>query len=141
MKIWLSIWLLCLALLIAGAWWWHLNDEVDDNQLQKTVLQEDIYACDAITEKAAANLVAIVEEQKLEIAGRKAHVFKLCMKDHGYIENPAWTKYSAPIAENVAKQTNVSVDEAIENLRRVNMMQFNAEKGAPLFWTKAATAN
>jgi hypothetical protein len=127
-----------LALLIASIWWWHLNDEVDTTKLeQKSALQEVINACDLITEKAAANLVAIVEEQKLEIAGRKAHVFKLCMGDRGYQENPDWTKFSAPIAVQISKETNISVDEAFENLRRVNMMQLTPEKGTPLFWIKS----
>jgi hypothetical protein len=126
------------ALLIAIAWWWHSNNLIDTSKPnQKTALQEDINACDLITEKAAANLVAIVEEQKLEIAGRKAHVFKLCMGDRGYQENPDWTKFSAPIADKVSKESNVSVDEAYENLRRVNMMQLSPEKGTPLFWIKS----
>jgi hypothetical protein len=127
-----------LVLLIASAWWWHANDDDDKSKPnQKSALQEEINACDLITEKAAANLVAIVEEQKLEIAGRKAHVFKLCMGDRGYQENPDWTKFSAPIADKVSKETNVSVDEAFENLRRVNMMQLTPEKGTPLFWIKS----
>lgn len=133
MKIWLTIWLGCLALLICGAWWWHVN-EGDDNPPQKTALQDDINACDTITEKVATNLVAIVETQKLEIIGRKAHVFKLCMADHGYVENPAWTKYVAPIAEKTAKQSNISIDEALENLRRKEMVQFAPAKNSPAFW-------
>ena len=127
-----------LVLLIASAWWWHTNDDDDKSKPnQISALQVDINACDLITEKAAASLVAIVEEQKLEIAGRKAHVFKLCMGDRGYQENPNWTKFSAPIADKVSKETNVSVDEAFENLRRANMMQINPENGTPLFWIKS----
>ena len=133
MKIWFSVWLICLALLIVAAWWWHVN-EADANPPQKTALQDDINACDTVTEKAAANLVAVVETQKLEIIGRKAHVFKLCMADHGYAENPAWTKYAAKMAEKTAKESNISIDEAFENLRRKEMVQFIADKNAPAFW-------
>jgi hypothetical protein len=127
-----------LALLIVIAGWRYTNDVLETTKpSQKTALQENINACDLITEKAAANLVAIVEEQKLEIVGRKAHVFKLCMGDRGYQENPDWTKFSAPIADKVSKETNVSVDEAFENLRRENMMQITPKKGTPLFWRKS----
>ena len=109
--------------------------------MQKSALQDDINACDTITEKAAANLVAVVEAQKLEIIGRKAHVFKLCMADHGYAENPVWTKYAAPVAEDAAKQTKILVDEALENLRREEMVQFTTEKNVPMYWVRVQPSN
>ncbi|MGQ0443007.1 MAG: hypothetical protein ACT4OH_06105 [Methylophilaceae bacterium] len=93
--------------------------------------------CEAITEKAAAHLVAAVEFQRLEIAGRKAHVFRMCMRDHGYIENPAWTRQATPIATQLAKSENISLDEAFEKLRRADMVMLHLEPNEPRFWVNA----
>jgi hypothetical protein len=97
-------------------------------------LIEAIDQCRDTTERAAAHLVAVVEYQKLEIIGRKTRVFKMCMQDHGYIENKQWLTYSQPIAEKVAKQTNISVNEALENLRRTNMVEEKGEQDRPVYW-------
>lgn len=126
------------VLLIAFAVWFLVSSQ--DNKVvepnpEDDVLKAAINACDNVTERAASHLVAVVEFQKLEIAGRKARVFKLCMQDHGYIETTDWLKYSMPVAEMLAKETNISVDEAIENLRRANMMRSNGEKDRPPYWS------
>jgi len=124
--------------LLVGVGLWLLNDSETDTaqKPQNTALAAAVNECDAITEKAAMNLVAIVEFQKLEIAGRKANVFKTCMKDRDYIENPAWTKYAEPIAAQKAESENTSKDEAFENLRRTSMVVSQASKDEPLFWIK-----
>lgn len=90
--------------------------------------------CAGITDKSTVHLVAIVEFQKLEIAGRKSAVFKICMKDRGYIENKVWTKQALPIAHMKAKNEQISIDEAFENLRRVEMKWLKPKKGKPAFW-------
>lgn len=97
-------------------------------------LETAILDCEDITEKAAKDLVAVVEFQKLEIAGRKAHVFKQCMHDRGYIESPDWLAYSQPVASQIAQETQVSVDEALENLRRQHMMHAYGESKRPSYW-------
>ena len=129
-----------LVLLVSGLWF--LNTQTEHTSKHATLkLNADtvqaVNACDMITEKAAANLVAVVEFQKLEIAGRKAAVFKTCMADHGFKENPAWTKYAAPMAAETAKNSHVSLDEALENLRRTQMISVVANKNQPTFWTLA----
>jgi len=132
--------LIALVAMLLGGGWWLFNNSANTSVVasqQNVDMAQAINECDAITEKAAANLVAIVEYQKLEIAGRKANVFKICMKDHGYIENPAWTKYATPIAEHNAKTSNTSVDEAFENLRRTHMVLVTSKQDEPLFWTPA----
>ena len=106
-----------------------------------SALQATINQCDDITERAASHLVAIVEFQKLEIAGRKARVFKLCMQDRGYVENTYWLKYSTLAADKVAKSTNVSIDEALENLRREDMKMPMGERKRPTYWVKSKSAN
>lgn len=90
--------------------------------------------CVGISENAAAHLVAVVEFQKLEIAGRKSRVLLNCMNDHGYFENPAWISYASPIAKETASKTGVSFNEAIENMRRISMLEFKVNKQAPTFW-------
>lgn len=93
-------------------------------------------ACEAITEKAALALPpAVVEFQRLEQAGRKAHVFRLCMRDRGYQESPRWTEYAQPLAQRVAHQSQISVDEAMENLRRADMQRIEADAAAPAYWS------
>lgn len=113
-------------------------DSQENTTLDQTnkPLETAILDCEDITEKAAKHLVAVVEFQKLEIAGRKAHVFKQCMHDRGYMENPEWLVFSQPVANNTAKASQVSVDEAIENLRRQHMMQVNGEAKRPSYWIK-----
>lgn len=94
--------------------------------------------CDEITDRAASHLKAIVEFQKLEIIGRKARVFKLCMGDHGYTENKLWLDYSMPAAEKKARDSNISVDEALENIRRTDMKVSYMDAQRPLYWVKRA---
>jgi hypothetical protein len=108
---------------------------IDDSKTVST-LRATIYQCDDITERAAAHLKAVVEFQKLEIIGRKARVFKLCMQDRGYQENIAWLNYSQVRAGKIAKETNVSIAEALENLRRSDMKVPMGEKERPTFWVK-----
>lgn len=109
----------------------HLVDEVKP---KKHALTLAINTCDGITERAASHLVAVVEFQKLEIAGRKARVFKMCMNDRGYIENTQWLKHSTSMAKKIAKDTHISVDEALENLRRTHMKESVANKAFPSYW-------
>ena len=123
-----------LVALLVGAGWWFFNNTETAPPAQNSELAHVLNECDVITEKAAADLVAIVEFQKLEIAGRKANVFKTCMKDRAYHENPAWTKYATPLATQKAKNENTSVDEAFENLRRVNMVVAQPSQDKPWFW-------
>jgi len=105
-----------------------------------TVLQTAIQQCGDITERAAAHLVAIVEFQRLEIIGRKARVFKICMQDHGYIENPAWLNDSQSIVKQIAQKNHISIDEALENLRRANMAVPIGEGDRPNYWLINAKA-
>lgn len=127
-----------VVLLIAFAVWFF-NSSQDNKVVERNpeddALKAAVNDCDSVTERAASHLVAVVEFQKLEIAGRKARVFKLCMQDHGYIENAEWLKFSMPEAEKVAKETNISIDEAIENLRRANMMRSSGENDRSPYWT------
>jgi hypothetical protein len=124
-----------MVLLITGGTFWYFQQMQDDAPPPRTnPLARTLNECDQITEKAAANLTAVVEFQKLEIIGRKAAVFKRCMVDRGYRENPQWTKFVEPLAITKAKNENTSLDEAFENLRREKMKLTEAPKGEPVFW-------
>jgi hypothetical protein len=128
-----------VLLLIASAVWFQqfAQKKAVEPDLGDDALKTAVNQCDGITERAASHLVAVVEFQKLEIVGRKARVFKLCMQDNGYIENTNWLKYSTPVAEKVAKETNVSIGEALENLRRANMVMDTTDQGRPSYWVSA----
>lgn len=107
----------------------------DNPSNSNSPLKLAINACDGITEKAALGLPPpVVEFQKLEYAGRKARVFRLCMHDRGYVENPVWTSYARPLAEQHAQSGQISKDEAIENLRRVDMMRLMPASNVPEYW-------
>lgn len=131
---------LIAILIVAGlgmAWYFNLHDGTEVNaSKQDPRLTAAMNECDSITEKAAQNLVAVVEFQKLEIIGRKARVFKACMSDHGYSENPAWTQYASAVADKNAKLQQISSDEAFENLRRADMVLLTTPDERPIFWVQ-----
>lgn len=104
---------------------------------QTTVLEKVGDKCVGISESATATIVPIIEFQKLELISRKANVVLRCMNDHGFIENPAWIQYAQPIAQQNANQSKISYDEALENLKRSNMLIFSSNKGQPMFWIKS----
>lgn len=124
-----------LLVLIAGVQLACTDRDVETEKVHADAkLTSHILDCEDITEKAAAHLKAVVEFQKLEIAGRKAHVFKQCMHDRGYIENPEWLTDSKKNARSTAQKSQISIDEAIENLRRLHMQQSEWEAGRPHYW-------
>ncbi len=104
---------------------------------QITLLEQIGDKCVGISENATATIVPIIEFQKLELVSRKANVVLRCMNDHGFVENPAWIKYAQPIAKQKAEQSNISYDEALENLKRSAMLIFSAATGQPMFWIKS----
>jgi hypothetical protein len=104
---------------------------------KNSALNTAINDCDEITERAAAHLKAVVEFQKLEIIGRKARVFKQCMRDHGYMENKQWLDFIMPYAQKEASTSNISIDEALENIRRGDMKVAQTE--SPPYWIKRVT--
>ena len=110
--------------------------QTDGSELKaKTALQKAGDECASIAENAVANMNAVVAFQMLEKEGRKINVMRRCMADHGYTENPKWLAYGAPIAKANALRQGVSEDEAIENLRRANMMVFAVSEQQPIYWT------
>lgn len=127
---------LAVLLIAFSVWFFNFyHDKVAESKPEDDALNTAINECDGVTERAASHLVAVVEFQKLEIAGRKARVFRLCMQDHGYIENQDWLILTAPAAEKSAKESNISVDEALENLRRSSMKQVISNKDRPRYWS------
>lgn len=127
---------------LSGVFWGYTqqavveSDSDDPKLIENTALKEVIDQCNDITERAAAHLVAVVEFQKLEIIGRKARVFKMCLQDHDYIENKQWLTYSQPVAEKAATEKNTSVNEELENLRRADMVISTANSDKPIYWIK-----
>ncbi len=114
---------------------WTLYQTDGSEPKAKTALQKAGDECASIAENAVANMNAVVAFQMLEKEGRKINVMRRCMADHGYAENPKWLAYGAPIAKANALKQGVSEDEAIENLRRANMMVFAVSEQQPIYWT------
>lgn len=114
---------------------WTLYQTDGSEPKAKTALQKAGDECASIAENAVANMNAVVAFQMLEKEGRKINVMRRCMADHGYTENPKWLTYGVPIAQANALKQGVSEDEAIENLRRANMMVFAVSEQQPIYWT------
>ena len=121
-------------------WAWNRMGNVSPDKPVRTdnTLASAINTCDGIAEKSVARLTAVVNFQQLEIAGRRARVLQNCMNDHGFVENPAWAKFAAPIAQIDASSQHISVDEAYENLRRSKMLLFTESNQEPLYWVNQA---
>jgi ABC-type multidrug transport system fused ATPase/permease subunit len=114
---------------------WTLYQTDENAPKVKTALQKTGDECASIAENAVANMNAVVAFQMLEKEGRKINVMRRCMADRAYMENPKWLAYGAPIAKADALKQGISEDEAIENLRRVSMMDFAVSDQQPIYWT------
>ena len=138
MKSWVIVILVVLSALFAAYGDWLKPNTTPSRDIeQDSALSHALNECDGITEKAALALPpATLEFQKLEHAGRKARVFRLCMSDRGYQENPRWTEYAQPLAGHVSNDSQISVDEAMENLRRADMVRVKPNVNSPDYWTK-----
>jgi hypothetical protein len=106
----------------------------DQKPYQLSELAKAGNECELISEKAAIKLPEGLEFQRLEKAGRQARVLDNCMRDRGYKENPSWALFAKLQAEEEAKASKVSVDEAYENLRRKYMLIYQPEKAEPTYW-------
>jgi hypothetical protein len=90
--------------------------------------------CADIAERSVANIIPIIEFQRLERASRKSNVLDRCMRDHGFTEQPAWLSYATPIASANAKQNNTSTTAALEDMRRLAMSRFTLQQNEPMYW-------
>ena len=113
----------------------HAYQTEDKQPKVNATLQKAADECAGIADNAVAHMQAVVAFQVLEKEGRKINVMRRCMADHAYIENPKWLAYGAPIAKANALKQGISEDEAIENLRRANMMVFAVSEQQPIYWT------
>lgn len=110
---------------LGGLYAFNLLDDEQSNQVRPlSQLEQAGEKCSGIRDRATADIVPIVEFQKLELESRRANVLSNCMRDHGYIENPVWVSHVAPLAKKNASASNISQDEALEQLRRAEMQNF-----------------
>lgn len=128
-------------LLLAGVWGVNYFTDFDfatlslqKHEVQNTALTKAGDECVVISEQATAHMQPKLEFQKMELAGRKANVVVRCMQDRNFVQNPAWLKYAQPIAAKNAALQNISQDEALENLKRVDMLMFESLPNKPLYW-------
>lgn len=132
---------LLVALVLAGLYGFNLfYDDTTEASRDLTALEAVGEKCMSIRDRATANVVPIVEFQKLELESRRANVLSNCMGDHGYLQNPAWSQYALPSAKAEASKQNISQDEALEHLRRIEMLNFAATSDIP-FWVKSKKPN
>jgi hypothetical protein len=97
--------------------------------------------CVSISERASAHLVPKLEFQRLELEARKANVVVRCMADHDFHQSSAWLKYSEPIAAKQSSELHISVDEALEKLKRVDMLVFEPASNKPVYWQYVKKSN
>jgi hypothetical protein len=127
------------ALLILGVLVYWLRDITNSGNLGAqpvgpSALSLALNTCENVADKSVVGMQAIVEFQKLEIAGRRIRVLQNCMNDQGFIENVAWVAYAQPLAQQSSRAKGVSTDEAYENFRRAQMTVVTAKSGEPLYW-------
>ena len=66
----------------------------DQKPYQLSALAKAGAECELISDKAAIKLPQGLAFQRLEKAGRQAHVLENCMSDRGYQENPDWLLFA-----------------------------------------------
>jgi hypothetical protein len=116
--------------------WLSLSEKRDANLSSQEVTRIERMGdeCTGISEKSIIGMTPVVEFQKLELLSRKANVLKSCMEDRGYNENAVWRNYTEPLARLNAKSQAITFDEAIENIRKVDMWVFKKQDQRPLYW-------
>jgi hypothetical protein len=87
------------------------------------------------------HLPEILPFQKMEKAARQSRVLVQCMNDHGYSENPKWVQYAEPIVAKEAKAAGISMNEAMETLKRRERLNFAGTPGQPQYWIPKPAAN
>jgi hypothetical protein len=133
-------------LLMLGLGGLYAFNLLDDGQSGQTKLPNQLEQvgekCSGIRDRATADVVPIIEFQKLELESRRANVLANCMRDHGYVENPAWAVSAMPLAKKHASELGISQDEALEYLRRIAMQSFipTSEVGYWLLQNKPSKA-
>ena len=112
----------------------YLSNSNLTSSSKKTFLEDEGNFCLGVAEKAVANRQAIVEFQKYEILGDKASIMRNCMEENGFEENPAWLSENKKIIQNRIRDSQISEDEAIENLKREAIYIFRTSDNKTLFW-------
>jgi hypothetical protein len=127
------------TVIIACLAWYFLSVQQDTNLSSQEITRLERMGdeCVAISEKAIIGMTPVVEFQKLELLSRKANVLKNCMADRGFHEDAAWRKYAEPLANVNASKQAISFDEAIENIRKVDMWIFKKQDKRQLYWVSA----
>lgn len=108
---------------------------------KKTLLEDKGNFCLGIAEKSVANRQVIVEFQKYEILSDKAMVMRTCMEDNNFEENPTWLIENKKTIQEKIKDSQISEDELIENLKREAMYIFSKTDKKPLFWRQKLVSN
>lgn len=92
--------------------------------------------CEAISSKSVMDLPEFLEFQKIEKQGRKSRVMQMCMDDRGYKINPAWLSAMQTQAKDIASKETISIDAALEELKRKTMYLASNPSTPVLLWIK-----
>ena len=124
-----------IAIAVCSAWYLLIFKQYASSTIEEvTRLERMGDECTGISEKAIMGMTPVVDFQKLELLSRKANVLKNCMADRGFHEDIVWRKYVEPLAKVNATKQAISFDEAIENIRKVDMWIFRKQNQRPLYW-------
>lgn len=118
-----------------------MQDSDKDSASLDRALVTAIDHCRDISVRATASRTAIVEFQRLEIAGVQASSFRRCMQDQGYQQNPDWLQQARKqLSENArsAPSEVLSDEAALEAMRREHMNSVTLLQGLPSYWRKAS---
>lgn len=125
---------LTLLSIVLGGAYFAMRSPTPLEKPPPTQLEVTGAKCADIAERSVAHLAPIIEFQQLERISRKSNVLDRCMRDHGFIEQPAWLSYATPMATDHAKQNNISAAAALEDMRRLAMSHFTLQHNQPMYW-------
>ncbi|ROH86185.1 hypothetical protein ED236_06975 [Pseudomethylobacillus aquaticus] len=118
-----------------------MQDGSKDSATLDHALVTAIDHCRDISVRATASRTAIVEFQRLEIAGVQASSFQRCMQDQGYQQNPDWlqqARQQRSANAGSAPSEALSDEAALEAMRREHMNSVTLLQGLPSYWRKAS---
>ncbi|NCA31119.1 MAG: hypothetical protein EBS93_10450, partial [Chitinophagia bacterium] len=66
--------------------------------------------------------------------GDKAMVMRKCMDENGFEENPLWVSENLKVLQTKGKETDISEDAVMENLKKEAIYIFVNSNDQPLYW-------
>jgi hypothetical protein len=61
-------------------------------------------------------------------------VMRNCMEENGFEENPLWVNEKTKVIQQKAKESDISEDAVMENLKKEAIYIFTNSDDQPLYW-------